>query len=168
MEKLTELAEFEGKLQLLESRALALEGVYCRLPADQLVIQQIEQAGVATLQETATTAASRFANIKMTLLTLHGALAVKGVQRLSLASAQLDKQLTEMRGVLMRDVVQAASNAPAENRLAQVEQLRTVIAETKAINDIVQKAKFETKTKFETARIAFTAARQELATISSG
>ncbi|MDN5750920.1 MAG: HAD family hydrolase, partial [Pseudonocardia sp.] len=51
--------ELQDKLRLLESRALALEGTYTRLPADQMVIQQIEQAGVATLQETATTVASR-------------------------------------------------------------------------------------------------------------
>jgi hypothetical protein len=58
----TRLIELKDKLRLLESRALALEGTYTRLPADQLVIQQIEQAGIATLQETATTVASRFAS----------------------------------------------------------------------------------------------------------
>ena len=39
------LRELQDKLRLLESRALALEGTYTRLPADQMVIQQIEQAG---------------------------------------------------------------------------------------------------------------------------
>ena len=62
------LRELSDKLGLLESRALALEGTYTRLPADQMVIQQIEAAGIATLQETATTVSSRFASIKMTLL----------------------------------------------------------------------------------------------------
>ncbi|MGT2467579.1 hypothetical protein ACVOMV_25975 (plasmid) [Mesorhizobium atlanticum] len=69
--------ELRDKLRLLESRALALEGTYTRLPADQMVIQQIEQAGITTLQETATTVAARFASIKMTLLSIHGAFAVK-------------------------------------------------------------------------------------------
>lgn len=36
----TRLRELEDKLRLLESRALALEGTYTRLPADQIVIQQ--------------------------------------------------------------------------------------------------------------------------------
>lgn len=77
------LREPQDKLRLLESRAQVLEGTYTRLPADQIVIQQMEQPGVATLQETATTIASRFASIKMTLLSIHGAFAVKSVQQLS-------------------------------------------------------------------------------------
>ncbi|NDY74765.1 hypothetical protein G3N28_22700, partial [Desulfobacter hydrogenophilus] len=82
--------ELQDKLRLLESRALALEGTYTRLPADQMVIQQIEQAGITTLQETATTVAARFASIKMTLLSIHGAFAVKGVQQLAARQARLD------------------------------------------------------------------------------
>ena len=100
------LAELRDKLRLLESRALALEGTYTRLPADQMVIQQIEQAGIATLQETATTVASRFASIKMTLLSIQGAFAVRSVQQLAGRQAKLDQQLTDANAAL--DEAQAA------------------------------------------------------------
>lgn len=163
----TRLIELKDKLRLLESRALALEGTYTRLPADQLVIQQIEQAGIATLQETATTVASRFASIKMTLLSIHGAFAVRSVQQLAGRQAQLDKQLTDLRGRALRDVAVTAAQAPGENRLAQAEQIEQIIATTNEIHGLVAAARKTTEEKFEQARQKFAAARQELATLSS-
>ena len=161
------LLELRDKLQLLESRALALEGTYTRLPADQLVIQQIEQAGVATLQETATTAASRFASIKMTLLSIQGAFAVKSVQQLAGRQAKLDQQLTDLRGRALKDVAVTAATAPGENRLAQANQIEQIIATTAEIHDLVAAAKKSTEEKFEQARQKFAAARQELASLAS-
>lgn len=163
----SKLIEFKDKLRLLESRALALEGTYTRLPADQLVIQQIEQAGIATLQETATTVASRFASIKMTLLSIQGAFAVKSVQQLAGRQARLDKQLTELRGRALKDVAVTAAQAPGENRLAQAVQIEQIIATTKEIHGLVAAARKTTEEKFEQARQKFAAARQELATLSS-
>lgn len=161
------MAELKDKLRLLESRALALEGTYTRLPADQMVIQQIEQAGVATLQETATTVASRFASIKMTLLSIHGAFAVKSVQQLAGRQAKLDKQLTDLRGRALKDVAVTAAAAPGENRLAQAEQIEQVIATTKEIHQLVAAAKKSTEEKFEQARQKFATAREELANLAS-
>ena len=154
-------------LQLLESRALALEGVYTRLPADQLVIQQIEQAGVATLQETATTIASRFASIKMTLLSIHGAFAVKSVQQLGERQARMDEQLTKLRGAALKDVAVAAARAPGDNRLAQAQQIEAIIVSTREIHELVEAARSETEEKFETARQKFAQARSELAALGS-
>lgn len=159
--------ELDNKLQLLESRALALEGVYTRLPADQLVIQQIEQAGVATLQETATTVASRFASIKMTLLSIHGAFAVKSVQQLSQRQAKLDEQLTKLRGAALKDVAVAAAKAPGDNRLAQAEQIESIIATTREIHGLVAAAREETAEKFEAARQKFAQARNDLAELGA-
>lgn len=159
------LQELHAKLRLLESRALALEATYTRLPADQLVIQQIEQAGVSTLQETATTVASRFASIKMTLLSINGAFAVKSVQQVASRQAQLDRQLTELRGAALKDVAVAAAQAPGDNRLAQAQQIEQVIATTKEIHGLVEIARQSTDEKFEQARQKFAAARQELASL---
>lgn len=159
--------ELQDKLRLLESRALALEGTYTRLPADQMVIQQIEQAGIATLQETATTVAARFASIKMTLLSIHGAFAVKGVQQLAARQALLDKQLTNIRGRALKDVAVAAAQAPGENRLAQAEQIAQVIASTKEIHGLVEAAKKKTEEQFAVAREKFAAARAEFANLSN-
>jgi len=163
----TRLIELKDKLRLLESRALALEGTYTRLPADQLVIQQIEQAGIATLQETATTVASRFASIKMTLLSIHGAFAVRSVQQLAGRQAQLDKQLTDLRGRALKEVAVTAAAAPGENRLAQAQQIEQIIATTNEIHGLVAAARKTTEEKFDQARQKFAAARQELATLSS-
>ena len=163
----TRVQELESKLQLLESRALALEGVYTRLPADQMVIQQIEQAGVATLQETATTIASRFASIKMTLLSIHGAFAVKSVQQLSQRQARMDEQLTKLRGAALKDVAVAAAKAPGDNRLAQAQQIEAIIASTREIHELVEAARRETEEKFEAARQKFAQARSELAALGS-
>ncbi len=163
----TRVQELRDKLRLLESRALALEGTYSRLPADQLVIQQIEQAGVSTLQETATTVASRFASIKMTLLSVHGAFAVKNVQALAGRQAQLDRQLTDIRGRALKDVAVAAALAPGEGRLAQAQQLEQIIASTKEIHDLVEAARKTSDEKLELARQRFAAARAELAALAA-
>jgi len=157
------LRELQDKLRLLESRALALEGTYTRLPADQMVIQQIEQAGVATLQETATTIASRFASIKMTLLSLHGAFAVKSVQQISERQARLDQQLTKIREATLKDVAVAAAKAPGANRLAQAQQIEQIVASTREIHGLIAVAKKETEEKFDLARQKFAKAREELA-----
>ena len=160
------VAELEDKLRLLESRALALEGTYTRLPADQTVIRQIEQAGVATLQETATTLASRFASIKMTLLSLHGAFAVKSVQQLSARQAKLDDQLAQLRSATLKDVAVAAAAAPGENRLAQARQIEGIVASTKEIHGLVEQARRQTEERFAEARARFADARRELAALS--
>lgn len=161
------IAELRDKLRLLESRALALEGTYTRLPADQMVIQQIEQAGVATLQETATTVASRFASIKMTLLSIHGAFAVKSVQQLASRQAKLDKQLTDIRGRALKDVAVTAALTPGDNRLAQAQQIEQIIATTNEIHGLVDAARKSTEEKFEQARQKFAAARRDLAALAS-
>ena len=163
----TRLMELKDKLRLLESRALALEGTYTRLPADQLVIQQIEQAGIATLQETATTVASRFASIKMTLLSIQGAFAVRSVQQLAGRQASLDRQLTELRGRALKDVAVTAAQAPGENRLAQAQQIEGIIAATNEVHDLVTAARKRTDENFEDARQRFAAARAELASLSA-
>lgn len=161
------LRELQDKLRLLESRALALEGTYTRLPADQMVIQQIEQAGITTLQETATTIASRFASIKMTLLSLHGAFAVKSVQQITERQARMDDQLTKLRQATLKDVAVSAAKAPGENRLAQARQIEQIVISTREIHGLVEAAKRETEAKFETARQKFAQARAELATLNA-
>ncbi len=159
------LRELQDKLRLLESRALALEGTYTRLPADQMVIQQIEAAGIATLQETATTVSSRFASIKMTLLAIHGAFAVKSVQQIAERQARLDQQLTQLRGQATKDVAVAAAKAPGDNRVAQAQQIAAIITQTREIHELVETAKQETEAKFEAARQMFEQSRAELAAL---
>ena len=159
------LRELHDKLRLLESRALALEGTYTRLPADQMVIQQIEAAGIATLQETATTVSSRFASIKMTLLAIHGAFAVKSVQQIAERQARLDQQLTHLRGQATKDVAVAAAKAPGDNRVAQAQQIAAIITQTREIHELVEAAKQDTEAKFETARQMFEKSRADLAAL---
>ena len=156
------IQELENKLRLLESRALALEGVYTRLPADQLVIQQIEQAGITTLQETATTISSRFASIKMTLLAIHGAFTVGNVQRISERQAQMDQQLTDLRTKALKQVAVAAAQSPGENRLQQAQQISGIVSATAEISQLIDTAEQETDAKFEEARRLFQQARDDM------
>ena len=163
----TEISDLEVKLQLLKSRALALEGLYTRLPGDQEVIRQIESAGISTLGETMTTANSRFASIKMTLLATHGALQVKSVQNATAALATLDENLLRARGKLVKEVAVSAANAPGDNRLAQSEQIARIVTETRELYQAVDAARKDNEVKFATARERFAKARADLQQISA-
>ncbi|MGE5491020.1 MAG: hypothetical protein ACM31P_07065 [Actinomycetota bacterium] len=158
-------AELQDKLQALESRALALEGTLSRLPSDQLVIRQLQNAGIATLQELATTASARFSSIKMTLLTIHGARITQDVQRLAQQGADLDRNLAAVRGMLLEEVVSVAAHAPGDNRLAQAEQLRQIVEETKTLQLLVADARVCNQQKFDAARQMFAQARQDMVSL---
>ena len=157
-----DLAELKDKLQAIESRALALEGSLTRLPADQLTIRQLQNAAITTLQETNTTAAARFASIKMTLLTIQGALVTRSVQQLAEQGATLDANLANVRSSLMSDVVSQASNAPGNNRLAQAQLLQSITTDTQNLLEIVEKARSSNQEKFAQASILFAQARKDM------
>lgn len=158
-----DLQALRDKVLALESRALAVEGAMSRLPADQLLIRQLQGAGLSTLQETSGTAAARFASIKMTLLTIHAALATQGVQRLAQQGAELDRNLQEVRSRLMRDVAGRAAFAPGENRLAQAQQLSAIVEETRALVALADQAREGNARKFQEARETFARARADIA-----
>lgn len=159
--------ELQTKLGMLQSRALALEGAYTRLPSDAEVIRQIEVAGVSTLGETLTTASSRFASIKMTLLSANAALAVKSLQNLNAASARLDEQLLVARGKLVKDAAVSAARAPGDNRLAQATQVQRIVAETAELYQAVDAARKENEAKFAAAKQSFGQARNTLANMGA-
>jgi hypothetical protein len=160
--------DVRDKLQSLESRALAVEATLTKLPADQLVIRQLQNAGVATLQELATTMASRFASIKMTLLTIHGARMVQDLQRLGQQGADLDRNLNRVRSILMQDAVQNAATAPGNNRLAQAQQLQSVVADTQNLVALVDAARDTNQRKFDEARALMAQAREDMLTLGKG
>lgn len=159
------LSNLADKLQALESRALALEGVLTRLPSDQLVIRQLQNAGISTLQETSTTAAARFASIKMTLLTLHGALVTQGVQRLAQQGQHLDENLLAVRSKLLKEVVGTAATAPGDNRLAQAKQLQAIVADSQSLVTLVEQSRAKNAQSFQQARDIFAQARQDMAVL---
>ncbi len=154
--------EHQHKLQNLESVALSSEAMMTRMPAEQLIIRQLQNAGVSTLQELSITMGDRFASIRMTLLGIHGANLVRGVQRLGQANANLDNQLQEARAKLMGTVVATAANAPGDNRVQQANNLKRVVEDTKALQGIVEAAREANKTKFTEARTTMAAVRQDL------
>jgi len=158
----TFLNDLRAKFQALESRALTVEGMMTKLPSDQLAIRQIQNAGVQTLMETATTSSTRFASIKMTLIKINGALIVQGVQRLSAQGKALDETLQTVDRKLMNEVVTVAANAPGDNRLAQAQQLQQVIADTKALQVIVEQARVKNSAQFQQAREIFSQARADM------
>jgi molecular chaperone GrpE (heat shock protein) len=154
--------EAQQKLQALQSRALALEGTLSRLPSDQLVIRQLQNAGLATWQETSTTAAARFASIKMTLLTLHGALMTQGVQRLSDQGRALDENLSAVQARLLGQVVDKSANLAGDNRVAQAQQVQAIVAQSKALQDIVTRARSSNELKFDQAKQLLVQAQQDM------
>ena len=157
------LQEMRQKVQLLESRTLSLVGSYMRLPADHIIIQQIEQAGVATLQETTITAASRFSSIKTTLLAVNGAFNVKAVQQIAERQAKMDEQLQKVRSQITKEIVTTAMSNPGDNRLEQAAQIEKIIADAVEIKTLINKAQAINEEKFNTARARFEAVRKELA-----
>ncbi|WP_144630474.1 hypothetical protein [Bordetella genomosp. 13] len=154
--------DIQDKLQALESNALSREAMMTRLPAEQLVIRQIQNAGISTMQELAVTMGDRFASIRMTLLAIHGANLVRNVQRLGQANANLDNQLQEARAKLMNAVVSSAATAPGDNRLEQANNLKRVVADTQALHTLVQQARQANRAKFDEARQAMSQVRQDL------
>lgn len=154
--------EVEDKLQALASVALARETMMTRMPSEQIVIRQVQNAGASTLQEVITTMGDRFASIRMTLLTIHGSQMVQNVQRLAQSGANLDRNLQEVRAKLMTGVVETAANAPGNNRLEQAQNLKRVVADTQALQTVVETARAANRAKFEEARTTLAGVRQDL------
>lgn len=159
---LMEQQDIQDKLQALESVALSREAMMTRLPAEQLIIRQLQNAGVSTLQELAITMGDRFASIRMTLLGIHGANMIRNVQRLGQANADLDANLQEARSKLTNAAVTTAATAPGNNRLKQAEDLKRVVSDTKALQAIVVAARESNKQKFDEARSTMAQVRQEM------
>lgn len=154
--------EIHDKLQALESVALSREAMMTRMPAEALLIRQLQNAGISTLQELTVTMGDRFASIRMTLLGIHGANLVRGVQRLGQANAALDNQLQEARAKLMGTVVTTAANAPGNNRVEQANNLKRVVEDTRALQTAVEAAREANQAKFAEARSTLSDARQDL------
>lgn len=152
----------QDRLQALESRALAVEGGLTKLPADQIIISQLQNAGIATLQELATTMASRFTSIKSELLYIHGAVAVQNVQRLGEQGAALDANLGKVREKLMKDVVQTAATMPGRNRAQQAQQLMAVVEQSRHLQVLTLNAREENSREFQAARDLMAGVRQDL------
>ncbi|MBN3761332.1 hypothetical protein [Burkholderia sp. Ac-20365] len=154
--------EINDKLAALESVALAREGMMTRLPAEQVVIQQLETAGTSTLQELRTNMGTRFASIRMTLLTIHSAQLVQNVQRLDGANADLERNLQDVRARITKTVVTTAANAPGNNRIRQAQELKKIINDTRELQDAVDASREANREKFATARAMFEEARSEV------
>ena len=161
------LEEAQDKVQALESRALAVENVMTKLPAEQLVVRQVQTAIIQTVQEVTTTAASRFASIKMTLLTLHSAMGAQNLQRTAQQGADLDANLSQVRTRLVASVVATAANAPGDNRLAQAQQIKEITQGVRELVAIAEKARSDNKRKFDEARLLLSQARDELTSLGA-
>lgn len=161
------LADLKDKIQAFESRTLAVEGALTQLPSDQLIIRQLQNAGIGTIQETNTTAATRFASIKKTLLTINGALMVQSLQQLNQLGMNLDNNLQAVQQKLMKNVVTTAANAPGINRLNQAEQIRAAVASTRELVEIVDNAKKANDAAFQQTTKMLADARKEMLELGS-
>jgi hypothetical protein len=96
------------------------------------------------------------------LLTIHSALVTKSVQQLAQQGANLDENLAGVRATLMKDVVAKAATAPGDNRLAQAQQLKSIVAETSNLVMLVEQARETNQVKFAQARELFAQARKDM------
>jgi hypothetical protein len=154
--------EIQDKLQSLESVSVARETMMTRMPAEQIVIRQVQNAAISTVQEVVTTMGDRFASIRMTLITIHGTQMIQNVQRLSQSGANLDNNLQEARAHLMQGVVTAAALAPGYNRVEQANNLKRIVTDTQALQTIVDNARVANQARFEEARNTLAGVRQDL------
>jgi len=159
--------ELDDKLQKLESRTLALEGTLTSIPADDLVIRQLQNANVSARQDAMTTLPARFTNIKMTILKLNSALILQGMQNVADHSKRLDDALSAVTSQLTKEVVTHAANAPGEARKAQAEQILGIITDTKELLQIAEKGRENNKKNFADARKLFADARQAMLHINT-
>lgn len=155
-------AEWQDRLSALGSRALALENGLSRLPADQLLIRQLQQAGYATLQEMAATLAGRFNSIRMSLLSLHGARLTQDLQRLAESGAVLDANLARLRGQLVREVALNAARAPGEQALVQARQLQAIVADSQRLRGELQHLRQHSADQQQKARQLLAEARTQM------
>jgi len=154
--------EIHDKLQALESVALSREAMLTRLPAEALILRQLQNAGISTMQELTITMGDRFGSIRMTLIGIHGAHLVRNVQRLGEANAQLDQHLQAARSSMMGTVVTTAASAPGNNRLSQANDLKKVVADSQAMQAIVNTARETNRVKFDEARSTISQTRKDL------
>ncbi len=155
------------KVQAIESRALAVEGTFTKLPAEQLVVTQIQTATIQSVQEVTTTTGGRFASIRMALVSIHGAMQVQNLQRIAQQGKDLDTNLNNVRNRLATQVVTVAANAPGDNRVAQAEQLKAVVANTQALQAVVEQARIDNEAKFQSAREMLGQARTDLTALGA-
>lgn len=147
--------EMRSKLEVLESRTLAVQGLLALLPTDNAVVQMLKYGAVNTLHEANVTMATRFASIKMTLITLHTALVTRSVQMLGDKGAELDRNLAQARTRLMKTVVEEAGNAPGRNRQQQAQQLLSIVEGVRAIEVVIRNARANNAKSFAQAREVF-------------
>lgn len=152
----------EDKLQMLESRIVALDGTLTRMPADIEVIRQLLQSGFSTIQEVSTTAESRFNSIKMTLLTLHTALMNRSVQRLADKGNSLDENLLAVRSKITSDVCLTSASMSGDNRIAQAQQIKQIVDDTSKLMDLVSEKRRQNEDKFSEAKKVLDESKQNL------
>ena len=163
----SEINELKNKLTALENRVLNQQTLMLNLPADQLVITQLEEAGIITLSESTTTATARFTRIKMTLLSIHQALTTQALQRAQAHGAALDDNLAQVRSTLTKNVSLTAASMMGDNRVKDAERLKALVTDIKELQEAVDRARDEQKVKFELARNTLSDVTTQLAQLGT-
>jgi uncharacterized protein YihD (DUF1040 family) len=157
-----ELSELKQKLAALESRTIFLSSAMLKLPTDQLVITQLEEAGIITLTESTSTALSRFTNIKMTMLNIHQALVTATLQRNMLQGQALDENLAAVRGQLTGQVALKSAKMMGDNRVREAERLQQTVNDIAALQSEIETARANQQQQFDVAWNTLTSVTQTL------
>ena len=132
------------------------------MPADSEVIRQQVQAAFETIQEISNTAVSQMNSIRMTLLSLHGALMTRATQRLAEKNDSLDANLLAVRKKLVSDTVVAAASRPGDSRLKQAEMIKGIVDDTLALAAAADQARTQSRQKIELAEKSLDSTRQKM------
>lgn len=154
--------EINQKLSALESRALAVESAMTRLPASQLNIAMLKDAGMQTLLEQTISLTSNVAAIKDALLQLNAGCRIRQTQLLGDQQRALSENLTRVNNKMTGDVVMAAATAAGDNRLSQAQQIQSVVDSVRDLQMKAEQARQETAQKFDQSRSMLASSRQAM------
>jgi phage-related tail protein len=86
----------------------------------------------------------------------------QGVQRLSDQGRALDENLSAVQARLLGQVVDKSANLAGDNRVAQAQQVQAIVAQSKALQDIVTRARSSNELKFDQAKQLLVQAQQDM------
>lgn len=155
------IREFETKLEALKSRALIVEGMLTKIPADQMLIRQIQEVGIKTLSETGSSMYSRFSSIKQTVIALHASMKNQDLQLAEASGRALDANLQSVNSMVLKNTAQVASTMAGTNRVHQAEQIQKLLDTVAEVEKIKEDGMRQNAENFTKARSMMEESRQK-------
>lgn len=154
------IREFEAKLEALKSRALIVEGMLTKIPADQMIIRQIQEVGIKTLSETGSSMYSRFSSIKQTVIALHASMKNQDLQLVEASGRSLDQNLQSVNSMVLKNTATTAATMAGNNRVHQAQQIQSLLDTVAEVEKIKEEGMRKNEENFTKARSMLEESRQ--------